>query len=94
MSDTNVVTLSLNSYNLVKATNTRFQMFIDRLFEDAELKPDYSGIEFDGEKLEALIHLCYPDLYKKKLSTLRSQQTKLSMKKLNLNEPKEGESNE
>ena len=43
---------------------------------------DYSGIDFDVRQIEELIHLCYPDRYKKKLSTLRTQQTKLSNKKL------------
>lgn len=83
----NTVTMSLASYNQIKAENTRFNMFISRLFEDAELRPDYSGIEFDSKKLEDLIHLVYPDMYKKKLSTLRTLQTKMSMKKLNLNDP-------
>ena len=78
----NTVTMSLASYNQIKAENTRFQMFISRLFEDAELREDYLGIDFDAHKLEDLIHLVYPDAYKKKLSTLRTQQTKLSLKKL------------
>lgn len=88
MSD-NTVTMNLSSYNQIKAENTRFQMFISRIFEDAELRADYSGIEFNIHKVEDLIHLVYPDMYKKKLSTLRAQQTKMSMKKLNLNEAKE-----
>ena len=81
MSD-NTVTMNLSSYNQIKAENTRFQMFISRLFEDAELRSDYSGIEFNSKKVEDLIHLVYPDMYKKKLSTLRTQQTKTSQKKL------------
>lgn len=92
MSD-NTVTMSLASYNQIKAENTRFQMFIGRLFEDAELRADYSGIEFDTHKVEDLIHLVYPDMYKKKLSALRTQQTKMSIKELNLNKPKEEQSN-
>lgn len=90
MATENTVTMSLASYNQIKAENTRFQMFIGRLFEDAELREDYSGINFDSRKLEDLIHLVYPDAYKKKLSTLRTQQTKLSMKKLNINDPVKG----
>lgn len=85
MSD-NIVTLGLASYNQIKAENTRWQMFMSRLWEGAELKPDYSGIEFDSHLIEELIHIMYPDMYKKKLSTLRTQQTKLSIKKLNLQE--------
>lgn len=78
----NTVTMNLASYNSIKAENTRFQMFISRLFEDAELRADYTGIDFDMRKVEDLIHLVYPDMYKKKLSSLRALQTKMSMKKL------------
>ena len=81
MSD-NTVTMNLASYNQIKAENTRWQMFVSRLWEGAELKPDYSGIEFDATLVEELMHIMYPDAYKKKLSTLRTQQTKLSQKKL------------
>lgn len=81
MSD-NTVTMGLASYNQIKAENTRWQMFVSRLWEGAELKPDYSGIEFDSNLVEQLMHIMYPDAYKKKLSTLRTQQTKLSQKKL------------
>lgn len=84
MSD-NTVTMSLASYNQIKAENTRWQMFVSRLWEGAELRADYSGIDFDTKMVEELMHIMYPDAYKKKLSTLRAQQTKLSMKKLNLN---------
>lgn len=85
MSD-NTVTMGLASYNQIKAENTRWQMFMSRLWEGAELKSDYSGIEFDSHLIEELIHIMYPDTYKKKLSTLRTQQTKMSMKKLNLHD--------
>ena len=78
----NTVLLSTSSYNQIKAENTKFNLFMDRLFEYAELREDYSGIDFDVRKIEELIHLCYPDRYKKKLSVLRTQQTKLSQKKL------------
>lgn len=78
MADTNQVILSVSSYNSIKAENTKFNLFMDRLFEAAELRADYSGIDFDPRMIEDLIHLVYPDRYKKKLSTLRTQQTKLS----------------
>ena len=89
MSD-NTVTMSLASYNQIKAENTRWQMFVSRLWEGAELRADYSGIDFDTKMVEELMHIMYPDAYKKKLSTLRAQQTKLSLKKLELDN-KEGE---
>ena len=82
MSEMNTVILSTSSYNQIKAENTKFNLFMDRLFESAELREDYSGIDFNTRQIEELIHLCYPDRYKKKLSVLRAQQTKLSQKKL------------
>lgn len=85
----NTVTMGLASYNQIKAENTRWQMFMSRMWEGAELKSDYSGIEFDTKMIEELMHIMYPDAYKKKLSTLRAQQTKLSMKKLSLTEEAE-----
>ena len=89
MSD-NTVTMSLASYNQIKAENTRWQMFVSRLWEGAELKSDYSGIDFDTKMVEELMHIMYPDAYKKKLSTLRAQQTKLSLKKLELDNTEDG----
>lgn len=78
----NTVLLSVSSYNSIKAENTKYNLFLDRLFESAELREDYNGIDFDMKMVEELVHLCYPDRYKKKLATLRTQQTKLSTKKL------------
>lgn len=86
----NSVTMSLASYNQIKAENTRWQMFMQRVWEGAELKPDYSGVQFDSDLIEELMHIMYPDTYKKKLSTLRTQQTKMSLKKLNLSEGEDG----
>lgn len=90
MSD-NTVTMALASYNQIKAENTRWQMFMSRLWEGAELRSDYSGIDFDVRMIEELVHIMYPDSYKKKLSTLRTQQTKLSLKKLALSEVEDEE---
>lgn len=86
----NTVLLSTGSYNQIKAENTKFNLFMDRLFEAAELREDYSGIDFNIRQIEELIHLCYPDRYKKKLSTLRTQQTKMSNKKLEWERHNEG----
>lgn len=86
----NTVLLSTSSYNQIKSENTKFNLFMDRLFGAAELRPDYSGIDFNVRQLEELIHLCYPDRYKKKLSTLRTQQTKMSNKKLEWERQNEG----
>ena len=87
----NTVTMSLASYNQIKAENTRWQMFVSRLWEGAELKADYSGLEFDANMVAELMHIMYPDSYKKKLSALRGMQTKLSLKKLELEEAEKQE---
>ena len=84
MANENIVTMSLASYNQIKAENTRFQMLMSRMWEGAELRADYSGVDFDAKLYEELMHIMYPDSYKKKLSTLKTQQTKLSLKKLKL----------
>ena len=86
----NTVTMGLASYNQIKAENTRFQMFVSRLWESAELKQDNTGIEFDTEIVEQLMHLMYPDSYRKKLSTLRGQQTKMNQKRLELERLQDG----
>lgn len=86
MANDNTVTMALNSYNALKAENVRFQMLIQRICEGAELSPDYLGIDFDTHMIAELMHIMYPDQYKKKLATLRGQQTKLSLKKLELME--------
>lgn len=91
MANENIVTLNIQSYNQIKAENVRFQMFISRLMEYAELSSDYNRIAFDEEKVADLLHLVYPDMYKKKLSSLRAQQTKMSMHKLDWEKKKESE---
>lgn len=78
----NTVILSTSSYNQIKSENTKFNLFMDRLFEYAELSPDYCGLDFDTKLIGELIHLCYPDRYKKKLSYLRQAQTKLNKRKM------------
>ena len=90
MANENSVTMSLASYNQIKAENTRFQMLMSRMWEGAELRADYSGIDFDAKLYEELMHIMYPDSYKKKLSTLKTQQTKLSIKKLQLQDGMDG----
>ena len=80
----NTVTMTLQTYNAMKAENTKWQMFIQRLWEGAELREDYSGIKFDTKMIEELVHIMYPDQYKKKLAALRAQQTKISQAKLKL----------
>ena len=72
MQGTGEVKLSLSSYNQIKAENTRFQMFLSRMMESAALSEDKSRVIFDTDLLTDIIHLIYPEMYKKKLGQLRS----------------------
>jgi len=72
----NTVCLSIQSYNQMKAENTKFQLFISRLWENIKLKEDCSGILFDIDTVEQLMHLIYLEQYKKKLGALRAKKTK------------------
>lgn len=72
----NTVCLSIQSYNQMKAENTKFQLFISRLWENIKLKEDCSGILFDINTVDQLMHLVYLEQYKKKLGALRAKKTK------------------
>ena len=76
----NTVCLSISSYNQIKAENTKFNMFLSRMMESCKLSKDKSRVEFDGELLSEIIHLIYPEAYKKRLSYLRGEDTKKAMK--------------
>ena len=76
------VTMSIAGYNQMKSENTRFNMFVDRLFEEATMSEDKQGLHVDSSFLDSLIHLCFPERYKKKLSYLRGLETKLLTKEL------------
>ena len=78
----NTVYLSTASYNQIKAENQKFNMFIDRMMESATLSEDKASVVFDAKLLSEIIHLIYPDAYKKKLSYLRGQDTREAMKQL------------
>ena len=76
----NTVYLSTVSYNQIKAENQKFHMLIDRMMETSTLSADKSTIEFDPKLLSDVVHIIYPEAYKKRLSYLRAQDTKEAMK--------------
>lgn len=84
----NTVYLSTNSYNQIKAENQKFRMFIDRMFETATLSKDKTGVEFDAKLMAEIIHIIYPEAYKKRLSYLRRNDTLEAMKKMKESEGK------
>ena len=78
----NTVYLSTSSYNQIKAENQKFHMLIDRLMESSTLSEDKASIEFNPKLLSEVVHIIYPEAYKKRLSYLRGQDTREAMKKM------------
>lgn len=74
--DTNTVNLSVASYNQVKNDNFRYSLFLDNILQSAELSDDHQGLTFDSAKIEEAVKFCYFERYKKKLATLKAQNTK------------------
>ena len=72
----NTVTLSVSSYNQIKADNYRLNMLLDNLLNECLISCDHERLRFDTAKVENAIKFCYPERYKKRLSTLRTQNTK------------------
>ena len=77
----NTVILSLAGYNQIKAENQKFRMFMERMWEHTSLSEDKASIEFDANMLTEVMHLVYPEQYKKRLAYLRGQDTKEAMRK-------------
>lgn len=78
----NTVYLSTGSYNQIKAENQKFNMFLTRMMESSTLSADKASIEFDSKLLGEIMHIIYPEAYKKRLSWLRGQDTKEAMRKM------------
>lgn len=74
--ESNIVTLSVSSYNQVKADNYRLNMFLDNLLNEAMISKDHEHVVFDSQKVESAVKFCFPERYKKKLATLRTQHTR------------------
>ena len=84
------VTMSIAGYNQMKSENTRFNMFMDRLFDETVMADGKHGLTVDSMFLDALMRLCFPERYKKRLSYLRQLDTKLAMKELKEKESSNG----
>lgn len=81
MSDVNTVTISIPTYNAIKQENFRYSLFLDNLLQEAILSEDHQGLTFDSSKVEEAIKFCYFERYKKKLATLKTQNSKYGDKK-------------
>ena len=78
--NTNVVTLSVASYNQVKNDNFRYNLFLDNIMQCASLSDDHQSLEFDSKRIEEAVKFCYFERYKKKLATLKTQNTRYGNK--------------
>lgn len=87
------VTMSIAGYNQMKSENTRFNMFMDRLFDETTMSVNKQTLQVDPVFLDALIRLCFPDRYKKRLSYLRQLDTKMAIKELKEKESNDGNEN-
>ena len=72
----NVVIISIVGYNQVKSDNYRLNMMLDSLFNEAMISKDHEHMVFDTRKVEATLKFCFPERFKKKLCTLKSQHTR------------------
>lgn len=82
MSDnTNIVTLSTSAYNAIKNDNFRYNLFLDNIMQGAVLSEDHQSLEFDSKQIEEAIKFCYFERYKKKIATLKTQNTRYGDKK-------------
>lgn len=72
----NTVTLSVTSYNQTKADNYRLNMFLDSVFNEAMISEDHEHLVFSTSKIEDALKFCFPERCKKKLSILRTQNTR------------------
>lgn len=82
MAAENQVVLSIAGYNQIKSENTKFRMFMERMWEGSSLSEDKAHVKFDADLLSEIMHLVYPEQYKKRLSYLRGQDTREAMKKM------------
>lgn len=73
MADTNIVTLNTQSYNQIKADNIRLEMMLENILLNAEMNDDHTKLMFDSEAVRIAIQFCFPERYKKKLATLKTQ---------------------
>lgn len=76
MADTNIVTLSVSSYNQIKNDNFKYNLFLDNILQSAKLSEDHQSLVFRSEDIENAVKFCYYERYKKKLATLKTQFSK------------------
>ena len=72
----NVVTLSVSSYNQIKADNYRLNMLLDNLLLEAKITEDHEHLVFNSRKVEDALKFCFPERYKQKLNGMKTHATR------------------
>ena len=80
MNNENTVTLSLHSYNQTRSENQRLNMFMENVLSNATLSEDLQSLVFDNDSINQALQFCTADKYKKKLSYLKAQHTRLGIR--------------
>lgn len=53
------VTMSIAGYNQIKSENTKFNLFVDRMFDESTITDNKQGLAIDSIFLDSLIRLCF-----------------------------------
>lgn len=72
-SEINTVTLSVSSYNQIKAENYRLNLFLENLFAEAGCDPEQEKLMFDSDKVAYALNFCFSERYRKRLGNLRME---------------------
>lgn len=80
MQDVNIVTLNTQAYNSIKADNTRLEMFVENILYNAKLSDNHQTLMFDSDSVRIGLEFCFPERYKKKLASMKTQNTRYGIK--------------
>lgn len=79
-SDVNTILLSTHAYNQIKSDNTKYEMLLESILLNGELSDDHQKLVFDSEVVRIAVQFCFPERYKKKLATLKTQYNRNGLK--------------
>ena len=71
MANENTVTLTLSSYNQIKAENYRLNLLLDNMLMEAT--SDGQNVIFNPNLVEQAVKFCFPDRWRKKLSQQKEE---------------------
>lgn len=69
------VTMELKTYNALKGENQKWNLILQSILSSAYLE-DYDTMTFEPKAIGEAIKFCFPEMYKKRFSYLRTQYSK------------------